>query len=60
MEILIFLLGGALGVSLSSLCLIVESIHKRGLTKDVLIDIVYECASIFFIFILYSVCTKLQ
>ena len=60
MEILVFLLGGAFGISVSSLGLLVESVKKKGLTEDVIVDIVYECVSIIFIFALYNVYMQLR
>lgn len=60
MEILVFLLGGAFGVSMSSLCLLVEAIKKEGLTPDAFMDIVHELASLVFIFALYNVYMQLR
>lgn len=60
MEVFVFLLGGALGVSMSSLSLLMERAHKVGLTEDALLDIVYECASIIFVFALFNVYMQLR
>lgn len=60
MSILIFLLGGAFGISVSSLYLLVEHVRHAGLTEDTLMDIVYECASIVFVFALFNVYMQLQ
>ena len=59
MELLVFLLGGAFGISLSSLCLSVEAVKRQGLTEDTLLDIIHECACILFIIALYNVCMQL-
>lgn len=60
MEVFVFLLGGALGISLSSLFLLVERAHEVGLTEDTSLDIVYECISIIFVFALFNVYMQLR
>ena len=55
MELLMFLLGGAFGISVSSLCLLIEYIYKNGPTEDAVLDVLCECASIVFLFALISV-----
>jgi hypothetical protein len=54
-----FLLGGAFGISMSSLFQLVESVYKNGLDKDTLTDIIYEGASLVFVFALLDACIRI-
>lgn len=60
MEFFLFLLGGAFGISISSLYLLIEQVRQSGITDELVIDILYECASIVFVFSLFNVYAQLR
>lgn len=54
----VFLLGGAFGMSLSNLFLVIEDAIDR-MTIDALIDLMFESFCIYFIFLLLHGITKI-